>query len=101
MKNLKTIGITALVATAASIFTPALAQATKNVRTFVVTIPSDTPAHLAPSFTLMLGMPMNGSCDHLAKTLGYDEDTVLLAKNKNGEAYCLLDNVETVREEKK
>ena len=101
MKKIKIIHLAAIIAVSASVLMPALAQATKKDRAFTVAIPGSTSARLAPTFALVLGMPKDGSCEHLAKVLDYDEDAVLLAKNKNGEEYCLIDNATTVREEKK
>ena len=47
-------------------------------------------------FVRMLGVPTNGTCDLLAKHLNFDKDTILLAKNKNGEVYCLIDDATTL-----
>ena len=72
-------------------------SAAETNRTFTVSIPADTSMKgNADYFVRMLGVPTNGTCDLLEKHLNFDKDTILLAKNKNGEVYCLIDDATTL-----
>lgn len=80
--------------------TAAVAETITQSDNVVVTVsyPLDFASkHTAVSFVRDLGMPTNGSCDKLAKHLNLDPDSVMIASNRNGEALCLLDDVEVVK----